>query len=249
MRHPIDSNLGYRVGAIPGIPLIKLLTKRTWLNSENIPKSGPVIFFMNHTSYADPLVTALYFYENGRAVRFFGKSSLFKLPLIGWIIRRAEQIPVHRESDAAAQALEIARELLERSRAVGIYPEGTLTRDQRLWPMVAKTGAVRLAIQSGAPLIPVAQWGAHKLIGRYQKRLRIFPRTMVIVKAGDPIDLSKWRNKLDNHEAMVEATAFAMRQLTQIVEELRNEKAPADIFDPHASDLPRTGNFKKNANS
>ena len=248
MRHPKDTNLGYRIGAIPGVPLIKLISKRKWLSTENIPQSGPAIFFMNHTSYADPLLTSLYFYENGRAVRFFGKDSLFRLPFIGWIIRSAEQIPVKRESDFASAALEIARELLDKGLAVGIYPEGTLTRDQNLWPMQAKTGMIRLAIQSGAPLIPVAQWGAHKIIGRYQKNLKIFPRTTVVIKAGKPIDLSPWKNKLDNHDAMVEATAFAMGELTSILEQLRGERAPEIIFDPHASDLPRTGNFKKDRN-
>ena len=246
MRQPFDTNLGYRLGAIPGIPLIKLITKRNWLGSENIPKTGPAIFFMNHTSYADPLVTALYFYENGRAVRFFGKDSLFKLPIVGWIIRNAEQIPVKRESDSAAQALEIAQELLEKGLAVGIYPEGTLTRDENIWPMVAKTGAVRLALESGAPLIPVAQWGAHKIIGRYQKKLHVFPRTEVVIKSGPAINLDPWRGRTEDHQAMVEATAYAMKKLTQILEELRGERAPEIIFDPHASDLPRTGNFKKN---
>ena len=248
MRHPTDSNLGYRIGAIPAVPLIKLITRRNWLGTENIPKSGPVIFFMNHTSYADPLVTSLYLYENGRAVRFFGKDSLFKLPIFGWIIRKAEQIPVKRESDSAAVALEIARELLEKDLAVGIYPEGTLTRDENLWPMQAKTGAVRLAIQTGTPLIPVAQWGAHKIIGRYQRRFKLFPPTKISIEAGKPVDLSKWKNKIDDHEAMVEATAFAMSELTKIVAKLRGERAPVKVFDPHASNLPRTGNFKKDRN-
>ena len=203
---------------------------------------------MNHTSYADPFLTSFYFYEAGRAVRFFGKDSLFKLPLVGWIIRNAEQIPVKRESDSAAAALEIARELLDKGLAVGIYPEGTLTRDPNLWPMQAKTGMVRLAIQSGAPLIPVAQWGAHKIIGRYQRKLKFFPRTKVVVKAGKPVDLTRWQNKLADHDSMVEATAYAMGELTRILEELRGERAPEIIFDPHASDLPRTGKFKKDRN-
>lgn len=246
MRHPADSNLGYRIGAVPAVPLIKAITKRSWLGTENIPRDGAVIFYMNHTSYADPLVTSLYFYENGRAVRFFGKDSLFRLPLVGWIIRKAEQIPVDRESDSAAAALEIARELLEKNLAVGIYPEGTLTRDPQLWPMQAKTGAVRLALLTDAPLIPVAQWGAHKIIGRYQRKLKLFPKTKVVIKAGKPLDLSKWKNKTDDHNSMVEATAYAMKELTSILAQLRGEPVPEKIFDPHASDLPRTGNFKKN---
>jgi 1-acyl-sn-glycerol-3-phosphate acyltransferase len=128
---------------------------------------------------------------------------------------------------------------------LGVYPEGTLTRDANSWPMVAKTGLARLAVMSKAPVIPVAQWGAQRVLPAYSKKFRLFPRTKLQVKAGAPLDFSKWYGKEGDPEAMAEATAYAMAAITSILEELRGEKRPADIFDPHNSALPRTGNFKK----
>jgi len=228
------------------MPILKVITKRSWLNTEKIPKSGPVVFYSNHVSYLDALVFAHYFFENGRALRFIGKEAVFKIPVVGWVLYKAEQIPVKRESNSAAVALGEAIAALKMGHAIGIYPEGTLTRDPNLWPMTAKTGAVRLAIAAGAPLIPVAQWGDHKILAPYSNFLKIFPPKPVALKCGDPIDLSKWAGKVDDHAAMEEATNYAMRILADMVGELRNEPAPAQLFDLRKSNLPRTGNFRKN---
>jgi 1-acyl-sn-glycerol-3-phosphate acyltransferase len=128
---------------------------------------------------------------------------------------------------------------------LGVYPEGTLTRDVNYWPMVAKTGLARLAVMTKAPVIPVAQWGAQEVLPAYSKKIKLFPRTKLQVKAGAPLDFSKWYGKEGDPEAMAEATEYAMAAITSILEELRGEKRPTDIFDPHNSVLPRTGNFKK----
>ena len=228
------------------MPILKVITKRNWLNTEKIPKSGPAVFFSNHVSYLDALVFAHYFFENGRALRFIGKEAVFKIPVVGWVLYKAEQIPVKRESDSAAVALGEAIAALKMGHAIGIYPEGTLTRDPNLWPMTGKTGAVRLAIASGAPLIPVAQWGDHEILAPYSKKLKLFPPKPISIKCGDPIDLSKWAGKVDDPVAMEEATNYAMRILADMVGELRNEPAPAQLFDLRKSNLPRTGNFRKN---
>ena len=59
---------------------------------------------------------------------------------------------------------------------IAIFPEGTLTRDPDLWPMAARTGAARMALEAGVPVVPVAQWGAQRLLGRYSKVLKPIPR-------------------------------------------------------------------------
>ena len=238
-------NFGYRIGAGILMPLLNLITKRNWLNTEKIPKSGAVIFYSNHVSYIDALVLAHYLFKNGRAPRFIGKEAVFKIPVVGWVLYKAEQIPVKRESNSAAIALAEAISALKMGHAIGIYPEGTLTRDPNLWPMTGKTGAVRLAVVSGAPLIPIAQWGDHKILAPYGKVLKIFPRKKVTLNCGDPIDLSKWYGKEDDPKAMEDATKFVMQVLVKMVAELRNEAAPAEIFDIRKSNLPRTGNFRK----
>ena len=79
----------------------------------------------------------------------------------------------------------------------------------------------------------------------YSKKLRIFPRTKVTVVAGKPLDFSKWYGKENDQAALEEATAFVMEAITKLLEEIRGEKAPAEIFDPKKSSLPRIGNFKR----
>ena len=71
-----------------------------------------------------------------------------------------------------------------------VYPEGTITRDPDLWPMTGKSGAARIALATGCPVIPVGQWGAHQLLAPYSKKPDLFPRKKIIVLAGDPVDLS-----------------------------------------------------------
>jgi 1-acyl-sn-glycerol-3-phosphate acyltransferase len=128
---------------------------------------------------------------------------------------------------------------------IGIYPEGTLTRDENLWPMIAKTGAARLAIITRLPVIPVAAWGIGDVLAPYNKIPRIWPRSKITLRAGEPIDMSFWYGKEDDPAALAEATKHIMGELTTMLEDIRGEKRPAQIFDPHTSDLPRTGNFKK----
>lgn len=243
--YPLGTNRAFRICSRIVIPVLLLFTERDWRGGENIPRSGPAIVVSNHVSYSDVLFLAQFLYLNGRAPRFIGKRSLFNTPILGRIIAAAGQIPVDRESGDASQALDHAVAALKAGHLVGVYPEGTLTRDENLWPMVAKTGIARLAILSQAPVIPVAIWGTQQVLARYSKRPHFWPRTTVICRAGGPIDLSPWYGKSDDHEALVEATAYVMRTLTTMIEGIRQESAPAQPFDTQKSNLPRTGNFNK----
>jgi 1-acyl-sn-glycerol-3-phosphate acyltransferase len=161
------------------------------------------------------------------------------------VLLGAGQIPVERESANASDALQHAVAFLNAGHLLGVYPEGTLTRDEKYWPMKAKTGIARLAIMSKVPVIPCAQWGAQRILPAYSKKLRIFPRTKVTVIAGTPLDFSKWYGKENDPAALEEATAFVMSAITKLLEEIRGEKAPVEIFDPKKSNLPRIGNFKR----
>jgi 1-acyl-sn-glycerol-3-phosphate acyltransferase len=138
-----------------------------------------------------------------------------------------------------------AKKLLEAGHLLGVYPEGTLSRDLDHWPMVAKTGLARLALSTNTPVIPVAQWGSQVLMPTYSKRIKLFPRTRITIVAGKPVDLSPWYGKGDDPQALIEATAKVMREITTLLEGIRGETRPEVIFDPHTSDLPRIGNFKK----
>ena len=242
---PLGTTNWFRFGAGLIKPLLNLIAKRDWRGVENLPKSGAAIAVCNHISYMDPLLFTHFLYDNGRAVRYLGKASLFKMPIIGRVLLGAGQIPVERESSVASHSLQHAIAFLKSGHLLGVYPEGTLTRDANYWPMKAKTGIARLAILTQVPVIPCAQWGAQEILPAYSKKPKLFPRTKVVVVAGAPLDFSKWYGRAEDPVALEEATAYVMSAITRLLEEIRGERAPAEIFDPRKSELPRTGNFKR----
>jgi 1-acyl-sn-glycerol-3-phosphate acyltransferase len=206
------------------------MVKKDWHGEENLPKEGAFLAVSNHVTYADPVTFAHFLYNNGYPPRFLAKSQLFKMPIIGSVVRALDQVPVYRGTTKAKEAVEDGIGYLKRGDCIAIFPEGTLTRDPDLWPMVARTGAARMAITTGVPVIPVAQWGAHRLLGRYSKVLKPIPRKRVAVVAGPAIDLDDLRAKPLNNEVLREATDRIMATLTRMVEQLRGEPAPAVPF-------------------
>ena len=116
------------------------------------------------------------------------------MPVVGRILKAAGQIPVERQSARSADALAAVTQAVTDGRAVIIYPEGTITGDPDLWPMVGKTGAARIALQTGCPVIPVGQWGAQDVM--YGNRLhfpKLLPRKTFQLIAGDPVPLDDLR--------------------------------------------------------
>jgi len=243
--YPLGTNLTYKVFAAILIPIFNLFMSRDWKGAENIPASGRVIVASNHMSYLDVLVFTHFLFRNGRAPRYLGKDGVFRVPVIGKILLASGQIPVERETIDAKNAVDHAKILLESGHMLGVYPEGTLTRDGQMWPMIAKTGCARLALETDTPVIPIAHWGSQLVIPNYTKRVKLFPRKTIIIRAGKPVDLSPWKGKHEDPQALIEATAKIMREITTLLEDIRGEKRPEVIFDPHTSDLPRIGNFKK----
>ncbi len=242
---PLGITGWFRFGAAVLRPLLNLVAKRDWRGAENLPKSGAAIAVCNHISDLDPLTFTHFLFNNGRAVRYLAKASVFKVPFVGRVLLGAGQIPVERETSNATDALQHAIAFLKAGHLLGVYPEGTLTRDENYWPMKAKTGIARLAIISKVPVIPCAQWGAQEILPAYSKKPKLFPRTKVTVVAGKPLDFSKWYGQENDPVALEEATAYVMKAITILLEDIRGEKAPAEVFDPKKSNLPRIGNFKK----
>lgn len=242
---PLGTNLTFKICTKIAIPVLNLVGKKRWRGAHYIPQTGRIIVASNHISYLDVLFLTHFLFRNGRAPRYIGKEGVFRVPIIGKILLAAGQVPVVRESKDASKALVHAVKLLEAGHCLGVYPEGTLTRDPKGWPMIAKTGLARLAITTKTPVIPVAQWGSQIVMPTYVKKIKFFPRTPIKILVGKPLDLSNWYGKENDPVALTEATAFVMRAITDLLEELRGEKRPIEIFDPHNSDLPRTGNFKK----
>ncbi len=123
---------------------------------------------------------------------------------------------------------------VRRGECVVVYPEGTITRDPGLWPMTGKTGAARIALATGAPLLPMAQWGAQDVIGPYAKEFRILPRKLMQVVVGPPVDLDDLRGREPDSETLRIATERLVAAMTALLEGLRGDTAPVARFDLRA---------------
>jgi 1-acyl-sn-glycerol-3-phosphate acyltransferase len=216
-------------------PLIKAVMKRDWHGYQHFPRGGGMIVAANHLSYADWPAMALFTHEAGRYPAFLIKSSVFNLKLIGPYLRKLGQLPVRREQADAALVLKDAEKALAGGECLIIYPEGTASRDPDHWPMVAKTGAARLALATGVPVIPVAQWGAQDILPYGTTKPRVYPRKTVHMLAGPPVDLSDFEGKPLNRETLRGATAAIMAEITSLLAELRGDQPPEHPFDPVAA--------------
>lgn len=230
----------YRVAVVLLRRPMLTLTRRDWGGAEHLPKGG-IVVVTNHVSHVDPLVFAHFLYDNGRLPRFLAKAGLFDIFFVGSVLRGAKQIPVYRESSDAARAYSAAVDAVRAGECVAIYPEATLTRDPGLWPMKGKTGAARVALATGAPVIPVAQWGPQHVLAPYARRPRLFPRRVMHVRAGAPVDLSAFMGRAVNADLLRAVTEKIMADITDLLEDIRGEQAPAVRFDPRREALPSTG--------
>jgi 1-acyl-sn-glycerol-3-phosphate acyltransferase len=168
--------------------------------------------------------------------RYLGKASLFKIPVFGRIITSAGQIPVQRGSSEAAHAFQAAVEAVERGESVIFYPEGTITRDPDMWPMTGKTGAARVALTTGRPVIPVAQWGPQEIYAAYSHKIGLLPRKTIRMKAGPPVDLSAYEGKPLTADLLQKATVTIMQAIAEGLGELRGETPPAELYDPRTAE-------------
>jgi 1-acyl-sn-glycerol-3-phosphate acyltransferase len=226
---------GFWFGLVVAIvkPFMLIWTNHEFRGRENLPRTGGVVFVTNHISHFDPFVLGFYIWECRRIPRFLGKASVFKLPIAGRILSSAGQIPVYRDSAEAADAFRAAVAAVEKGECVGVYPEGTITRDPDRWPMTGKTGAARIALMTGCPVIPIANWGAQDVFPAYVNGLRIglLPRKTMQVTAGEPVDLSAFRGRPITSELLHEATEAIMQRVAAELGELRGETPPKELFD------------------
>ena len=219
-------------------PLIQVGMKHEWHgqdNIKNIPADQGLILAINHLSYADIFADSLFAYEAGRYPVFLAKSSLFDIKVLGSIIRKLGQLPVYRGQADAALVLRDAEQGIKNGACVIFYPEATVTRDPNQWPMVAKTGVARLALATGAPVIPIAHWGAQKILPYGSFRPHLVPRTTVQVSAGPPVDLSEWEGQPMTTQVLRAATEKIMKDITALLAGIRGETPPAEPFHPAAA--------------
>ena len=220
-------------------PGLRLLIRFKWTGQENIPKTGGIILAPNHLSYADWPTIALF--SDGYAHRypvFMIKSGIFEVKVIGSLLSKFGQLPVYRGRGDAGLVLQQAEQALRKDDSVIVYPEGTATRDPDLWPMVGKTGAARLALTTGAPVIPVAHWGAQDILPYGTKKLHLFPRKTVRMVAGPPVDLSAYAGQQLGASTLQAATADIMADITALLAGIRQETPPAVPWDPAVGGRP-----------
>ncbi|MEU4619183.1 lysophospholipid acyltransferase family protein [Actinoplanes sp. NPDC023801] len=215
-----------RVAVMLVLPVMTVLTRKTWLRQDRIPATGPVILVPNHVSHFDPLVVAHYLYRAGRWPRFLGKASVWQVPIIGYLLTKTRQIPVERGSVEAVKSLDTLIEALREGGAVVIYPEGTTTRHPDLWPMRGKTGAARLALLTGAPVVPIANWGPQAIFDPRTNRLKL-RRSHVTVTTGEPVDLSRWAGLEPTRAVLEEMTEKIMLSVRDLLAEIRDGEPPA----------------------
>lgn len=241
-RRHAGAGLAFRAIAFVLRPFLMLITRRNWTGGEHIPPPGTgVVVAANHISHFDPLTFAHFLWDHGRATRYLAKEGVFRIPVVGRIVAAARQIPVFRESRDASQAYRAAVDAVNAGELVAIYPEGTITRDPGMWPMVGKTGAARIALETGCDVIPVAQWGAHEVLAPYSKRPRLFPRKVMHVSAGPPVQLDDLRGVALTAEIVRRAQDRIDDAITAQLAAIRHESAPQRRFDVRAAGLPPIG--------
>lgn len=214
---------GYTIARSVLVPWISAWFRLHFEGLENIPASGPAIVGSNHISYFDPLVVAYGIDKVGRRPRFLAKSGLFKYPVVGSIIRSAKQIPVERGSRAAPQSLEHAERALADGEVLVVFPEGTTTTAPDLAPLKPKNGISRLALKTGAPVIPCATWGGQWF---WTKHLGVKPGPgkEVWVRYGQPMWFKEYEGREEDPAAWREVAEIVMDEISILLAGLKAAK-------------------------
>ncbi|TFV55101.1 1-acyl-sn-glycerol-3-phosphate acyltransferase [Mycobacterium sp. PS03-16] len=158
-------------------------TRITYDGLDHIPTRGGAVVAINHTGYVDFLPAALAAKHRGRRMRFMIKAEMEQVPVVGYLIRHTGTIPVDRRAGAGAYALAV--QALRAGELVGVYPEATISRSFELKEF--KTGAARMALEAGVPIIPLIVWGAQRVWTKDHPRALGRNRFPVSVRIGAPI--------------------------------------------------------------
>jgi 1-acyl-sn-glycerol-3-phosphate acyltransferase len=202
----------YGPGSVITLGLVRVVGGARVEGDEHVPATGPFILASNHTSLADPpILGATVGHRNRRLIHFMSKREIRDWPVIGWLADNSGVFFVRRgEGDRAAQRL--ALELLAEGRPIGVFPEGTRSRDGRLG--TAKAGVAVLALRSGVPVLPVAIVGTHRL---FPGRSRFPHRSPITVRIGNPFVLGHQPEGRLDREALNSGTERVMREIAALL--------------------------------
>jgi 1-acyl-sn-glycerol-3-phosphate acyltransferase len=198
-------NVPYFIGWCAFRAFYKFYFRWRVFNAERVPLEGGVILASNHASFLDPPLVGA---GVKRGINYLARENLFRFPVMGWILRHWQVVPVDRDGGGAAGLRAILDRLLA-GGAIILFPEGTRTRDGKLQP--ARSGIGLTVIKSTAPVVPVRVFGTFDAYGRHLR----FPRPhRVAVKYGQPMRFEQLR---------AEAKVCSKPRLKGIYQQVANE--------------------------
>jgi 1-acyl-sn-glycerol-3-phosphate acyltransferase len=186
-------------------PILMFVYRVRITGREHVPKTGPCVLAANHVSVMDGFFLGI---AVTRQVRFMAKAELHRVPIVKQILEGAGAFPVERGADAG-RAVAAALKLLEQGAVVGVFPEGTSLPDKKRG---YKRGAARLALATGAPLVPVALVGTHLTLEPGTHRIRL-PRVRIVI--GEPL-------RVERQEPTEKAATELTARLQKAIESLRD---------------------------
>jgi len=187
-------------------PLLMFVYRVRITGRGHVPESGPCVLAANHVSVMDGFFLGI---AVTRQVRFMAKAELHRVPIVKQILEGAGAFPVERGADAG-RAVAAGVKLLEQGAVVGVFPEGTSLPDRKRG---YKRGAARLALATGAPLIPVALIGTHLTLEPRTHRIRL-PRVRIVI--GEPL-------RVERQEPTEEAATELTARLQAAIESLHDQ--------------------------
>lgn len=217
----------YRAAELTVSPMLRLVFRPQVSGLEFVPRTGPAILAANHLSACDEMFTPV---AARRQVFYFAKAEYFTGPglrgaVTASVFRGLGQVPVDRsDPKAAAATIDIGVQVLAEGRALGIYPEGTRSPDGRLHKF--RTGVARLALRSGAPVIPVGLIGTDLVLPPGE---RSWHRAPLAVRFGAPLDFSGRSEE--------ERSARVLREVTETVRQAIQQLSGQDYVDAYGSSL------------
>lgn len=195
------------MGKLFVVPALRAAWRPGVTGLDNVPSRGPVILASNHLSVVDSIVLPVVV---PRQIYFLAKDEYFRRAAMRALMRGLNQIPVDRSGGRASlMALDAALAVLRAGKALGIFPEGTRSPDGRLYR--GRPGVAKLALDAGAPIIPVGLLGTERIqpIGARLPRIG----RGVEIRIGEPLDLSPWRGGAADSAALREITGRLMREI------------------------------------
>ncbi|MEJ2868036.1 lysophospholipid acyltransferase family protein [Actinomycetospora sp. OC33-EN08] len=221
-----DRGFGYGFAIDLLWPVLMAVARWDFRGGRHVPERGGVLLAVNHLAHVDPIVLVSYCMAQGRVPRFLAMKELWGMKVVGSPLRGGRHIPVDRKA-SGIEAYRAAVAAVQRGECVVVYPEGGFPHESDGWPQKAHSGIARMALATGAPVIPVGQWGAHHLMPPTGVKLRLFPRATLRVLAGEPVDLSDLVGRQGQRTALQEATDRIMGRVTEELATLRGEAPPA----------------------